>query len=90
MLEDVETTPVEALIEGNVRRLTRKSGFPARLQNYDLFQDNEVNNDGDFFHFSLMAESKHVKMEEALSDAKWICGIQLSCPLIPFWCISRF
>lgn len=35
-----------------------------------------MNNDGDFVHFALMAESEPVNEEEALSDPKWICAMK--------------
>ena len=35
-----------------------------------------MNNDGDFVHFALMAESESVNEEEALSDPKWICAMK--------------
>lgn len=47
--------------------------MPARLQDYELFLDNEVNDNDDLIHFALMDEYEPMKMEEALSDAKWIC-----------------
>jgi len=50
--------------------------LPHRLRDYERFQDNEVNNDGDFVHFALMAESEPVNEEEALSDPKWICAMK--------------
>lgn len=59
-------------MEENVRRSTRKRVFPPRLQDCELFKDNEVIDDGDFVHFTLMAEFEPVKMEEALSDPKSI------------------
>lgn len=59
-----------------MRRSTRQKGLPTRLKDYDLFQDNEINDDSDFIHFSLMTESKPVKIEEALNDRKWICGMK--------------
>lgn len=41
-----------------------------------MFQNNKVNDIGGFVHFALMEEFKPVKMEEALSDPKWICVIK--------------
>lgn len=46
---------VEAQDEGNLTRSTRQKGLPLRLQDCELFRDNEVNDDGDFIHFALMA-----------------------------------
>src|SRR3954471_15881318 len=53
------------------RRSTRQRVLPPRLQECKRFQDNEVNNEGDFVHFALMAESEPVNTEEALRDPKW-------------------
>lgn len=66
----------EAWIEKNMRRSTRQRGFTQRSQGYELLWDNEVNDDGDFVHFALMAEFEPVKTEEALSDPKWICPMK--------------
>lgn len=41
-----------------------------------MFRDNEVIDDGDFSHFSLMAEFEPIKTEEDLSDPKWICAMK--------------
>lgn len=67
---------VEAQIEENMRRSTRKKDLPERLQDCELFQDNKVNDDSDFVHFAPMAEFEPVKIEEALSDPKWICEMK--------------
>ncbi|KAI5446665.1 hypothetical protein KIW84_014490 [Lathyrus oleraceus] len=42
----------------NNGRPVRQRALPHRLRDYERFQDNEVNNDGDFVHFTLMAESE--------------------------------
>lgn len=76
VLEGAESAPVEAQMEDNVRRTTKQRGMPIGHQDYELFQDNEINDDGDFVHFTLMAEFEPVKMEEALSDPKWICDMK--------------
>ncbi|KAI5441954.1 hypothetical protein KIW84_011132 [Lathyrus oleraceus] len=60
----------------NDGRPVRQRALPHRLRDYERFQDNEVNNDGDFVHFALMAESEPVNEEEALSDPKWICAMK--------------
>lgn len=53
-------------------RSTRQRGLPQRLQDCEFFRDNKVNDDGDFVHFALLAESQPVKMKEASSDPKWM------------------
>ncbi|KAI5420921.1 hypothetical protein KIW84_044676 [Lathyrus oleraceus] len=42
----------------NDGRPVRQRALPHRLRDYERFQDNEVNNDGDFVHFAIMAESE--------------------------------
>lgn len=76
MFDNAETTPFKARIEENVRIPTTQRGLSPRLQDCDLFQDNEVNDNGDFVHFALMVEFEHVNMEDALSDSKWICAMK--------------
>lgn len=73
-LEVIKLGSFEAQIEENVRISIRKRSLPLTLQDCELFQDNKVNDDGDFIHFTLTAKSEPVKMEEALSDPKWICA----------------
>lgn len=50
--------------------------FPTILEECEQFQDNKINDDGDFIHFTLMAKSESVKTEEALSIPKWICAMK--------------
>ncbi|KAI5419929.1 hypothetical protein KIW84_043914 [Lathyrus oleraceus] len=42
----------------NNGRPVRQRALPHRLRDYERFQDNKVNNDGDFVYFALMAESE--------------------------------
>ncbi|KAI5437685.1 hypothetical protein KIW84_023702 [Lathyrus oleraceus] len=51
--------PAPTVAQNNVvnnGRPVRQRALPHRLRDYERFQDNEVNNDGDFIHFALMAE----------------------------------
>ncbi|KAI5409009.1 hypothetical protein KIW84_054722 [Lathyrus oleraceus] len=53
--------PAPTVVQNNVvnnGRPVRQRALPHRLQDYERFKDNEVNNDGDFVHFALMAESE--------------------------------
>lgn len=52
------------------RRSTRQIEMHARLQDCELFPNNEMNDNGDLVHFTLMAESELVKTKETLSDPK--------------------
>ncbi|KAI5424184.1 hypothetical protein KIW84_030412 [Lathyrus oleraceus] len=61
VFDSAEASLFEARIEDNVRRSTRQRGLPPRLQDSKRVQDNEINEDGDFVHFSLMAASEPVK-----------------------------
>ncbi|XP_058775646.1 uncharacterized protein LOC131649925 [Vicia villosa] len=74
--ETVPQPPNDVQTEGHRRRSTRQRVLPSRLQECERFQDNEVNNEGDFVHFALMAESEPVNTEEALRDPKWICAMK--------------
>lgn len=57
-------------------RSTWQKGLPARLKNYELLQDNEIDDYGDFIHFSFLAESEPFKIEKSLSDPKWIYSMK--------------
>ncbi|XP_058784891.1 uncharacterized protein LOC131659762 [Vicia villosa] len=74
--ETVPQPPNNVQTEEHRRRSTRQRVLPSRLQECERFQDNEVNNEGDFVHFALMAESEPVNTEEALRDPKWICAMK--------------
>lgn len=74
--ESEKTALVEAQIEDNVRRSTRRRGFPTRLQHREMLLDNEINDNGDFVHFAFMTEFEPVKVKEALSDSKLICTMK--------------
>ncbi|KAI5442451.1 hypothetical protein KIW84_011501 [Lathyrus oleraceus] len=53
--------PAPTVVQNDVvndGRPVRQRALPHRLQDYERFQDNEVNNNGDFVHFALMAESE--------------------------------
>lgn len=76
VFEGPETTAGELQVEENVIGSVRQRGLSARLQNCKLFLNNEVNYNSDLVYFTLMDESKLVKMEEVLSDPKWICAIK--------------
>lgn len=41
-----------------------------KLQDCELFRDNEVNNDGDFVYFALMAEFEPVKLGRGFKWSK--------------------
>lgn len=47
-----------------------------KWQDCELFSNNEVNDNCDLFHLALMVESEPVKLDEALSDLKWICAMK--------------
>ena len=54
-----EQYAVEAQNGGNVRRSISPRGLPQILQDFELFCDNEVNDDGDFVLFGLMPTRTH-------------------------------
>ncbi|KAI5401583.1 hypothetical protein KIW84_066165 [Lathyrus oleraceus] len=85
VLEGTEPVSIEARMENNARRSKGQNGFPARLKDCELFQDNVINDDGDPVHFALMDEYKPIKMEEALNDPKWICSIKEELESIKFY-----
>jgi hypothetical protein len=52
-------------------RSTRVRSTPARLQDCELVNDNEVTAEGDLVHFALLAGSEPLNYIEALSNLKW-------------------
>lgn len=72
-------------MEENVRISSRQRSFPIKLQESELFQDNEIDNVDNFVHFTLMVESELVKIEESLNNPKCICGIKEDLEWIEFY-----
>ncbi|CAJ2647569.1 unnamed protein product [Trifolium pratense] len=58
------------------RRSTRPRNLPPRLQDYELNQDNQVNDDGDLVHLAFMAESEPIDVDSALRSEKWRCAMK--------------
>ncbi|PNY18017.1 copia-type polyprotein [Trifolium pratense] len=56
---------------GTRARSTRTIRAPARLQDCELANDNEVNEDGELVHFALLAGAEPINYLEALNDRKW-------------------
>ncbi|MCI61238.1 hypothetical protein A2U01_0082495, partial [Trifolium medium] len=46
--------------------------MPARLQDYEVTSDDQVNDEGEIVHYAFLADTEPVSMSEALSDPKWI------------------
>ncbi|CAJ2646460.1 unnamed protein product [Trifolium pratense] len=69
--EASETADAEASEVGTRARSSRARKTPARLQDCDVVNDNEVNEDGDLVHFALLAGAEPVNHIEALNNMKW-------------------
>lgn len=41
------------------------------LHDYEVNRDDEINDDGDLAHFTLLAKTEPIKFEEAIQDHKW-------------------
>ncbi|MCI08580.1 gag-pol polyprotein, partial [Trifolium medium] len=50
---------------------TRVRHVPARLQECDLVNDNEVTEEGDLVHIALLADAEPINYEEALTSEAW-------------------
>ncbi|KAI5381239.1 hypothetical protein KIW84_040244 [Lathyrus oleraceus] len=65
--------PAPTVVQNDVvnnGRPVRQRALPHRLRDYERFQDKEVNNDGDFVHFTLMAESEPINAHCLISKKK--------------------
>ncbi|PNX57785.1 hypothetical protein L195_g050580, partial [Trifolium pratense] len=54
-----------------VGRTQRTKRVPARLNDYEVIQDNAVNDEGDLIHFALLADSEPVNFKDALKSNVW-------------------
>ncbi|GAU42845.1 hypothetical protein TSUD_387380 [Trifolium subterraneum] len=51
---------------------TRRNRMPStRLQDFETYNDNAINTDGDLVHFALFVDSEPVSFEEAISSDVW-------------------
>jgi hypothetical protein len=65
VLETPEVAPEDTNAEvletnGRTRRSTRPRQIPARIQDCEIVNDNEVNEDGDLVHFALLAGAEPI------------------------------
>ncbi|GAU48263.1 hypothetical protein TSUD_405090 [Trifolium subterraneum] len=67
----VEPTAGNDVINAEIRKSTRPRQVPARIQDCETVNDNEVNEDGDLVHFALLARSEPINYYDALSNKKW-------------------
>lgn len=52
-------------------RPVRNRQQPVRLQDYELFPDNAVTNDGDLIHLALQSDIESVSFDEAINSEVW-------------------
>lgn len=62
--------PVESNAPQN-ERPKRHAEVPARLHDYELFQDSEIGNDGELIHMTLLADVSPVSFDEAIVNKTW-------------------
>lgn len=62
---------VIAPIATTVERPRRERRQPTSLQDYEVSLDNEINDDGEFVHFSFLTDLKSVGLEDAIQNPKW-------------------
>ncbi|GAU51256.1 hypothetical protein TSUD_412480, partial [Trifolium subterraneum] len=74
MFDDVHTAQVETN-ESEVRRSTRTRTQPARLNEYIVTSDNEINAEGDLVHLAFNAEAEPVNFEDAVKNEKWLSAM---------------
>ncbi|GAU45509.1 hypothetical protein TSUD_129550 [Trifolium subterraneum] len=69
MCEDEEV--IRRMDQSESSRPQRSRQMPVRLQEYEITQDNEVNEEGDLVHLAFLADSEPVNDSEALKSSKW-------------------
>ncbi|WVZ03145.1 hypothetical protein V8G54_023951 [Vigna mungo] len=57
--------------EESNRRPSRQSIQPSRLDDYELYSDVGINEEGDIIHLALIVGSEPLNVNEALSQSKW-------------------
>ena len=73
MLEE-ETPPAAPTTNQvpSVRKSSRTSQLPITLKDYELFQDSEVNLEGELVHFALIAEAQPIEFDKAVTNKMWV------------------
>lgn len=54
----------------NMKRSTRVSQLPSHLSDYEMFHDSTITSEGELVHFALIAQSKPVDFEKAMTNEK--------------------
>lgn len=69
--ESVDIAGSNGDLENTQRRLRRQSARPSRFSDYELYSDAGVNDEGDLVHMALMARTKLIDVDEALTQPLW-------------------
>ena len=60
-------TPIATTME----RRRRQQRQPVHIQDYEVNLDDEVDDNGELVHFALLADSKPVRLANAIQHPKW-------------------
>ena len=72
----------EGEIEEFKKRSTRVSQLPSHLSDYEMFHDSTITSEGELVHFALIAQSKPVDFEKAMTNEKQMKAMQEEINLI--------
>lgn len=65
-----------------MKRSTRVSQLPSHLSDYEMFHDSTITSEGELVHFALIAQSKPVDFEKAMTNEKQMKAMQEEINLI--------
>ena len=63
---EVQAKPTGAVQEVEGRRSTRTRSLPTRLEDYEMFLDSAIDDDGQLVHLAIMGEVEPVTFQEAI------------------------
>ncbi|MCI62810.1 retrotransposon protein, partial [Trifolium medium] len=70
-----QTSEVEKLPQQTRVQPQRTRNMPARIQDFEITPDDQVNDDGELVHYAFLADTEPVNMTEALNNPKWISAM---------------
>jgi len=69
---EVQAKPTGAVQEVEGRRSTRTRSLPTRLEDYEMFLDSAIDDDGQLVHLAIMGEVEPVTFQEAIKKEVWL------------------
>ncbi|XP_019425108.1 PREDICTED: uncharacterized protein LOC109333984 [Lupinus angustifolius] len=75
VLDEVNYTPRQIVINVVATRSTRIRQSPMRLNEYELFPDDAITEEGDLIHLALIGETKPITFQQVIEEYFWFSAM---------------